>query len=226
MAIISEQNKVGYGSIDPSSTLSDVDEQVGLLAPSSVPFETRRKDDKRRMSVMVMAGLGAFALLGLFACSNNSTATPTALENREASLTKSLESTMMGAPHVDPATTDMLNTPKKNDPTKRVYFTQIIDHNNPTTSGTFQQGYYENYNHWRGPGHRTFGCSLPDIYIPVFIVAFSNLTLLIFFFIVIPQLFFSSLAAKTRSLALHIPSSQKSWQRSMVPTHLKQSIGM
>lgn len=48
------------------------------------------------------------------------------------------------------------NHPKYHDPAKVLYFDQIVDHNHPDTSGTFQQRYYENLNYWKGPGHPIF----------------------------------------------------------------------
>lgn len=44
----------------------------------------------------------------------------------------------------------------RNDPDKPLFFEQIVDHRNPKTSGTYLQRYYENLNHWRGPGHPIF----------------------------------------------------------------------
>ncbi|CAB9527145.1 serine protease [Seminavis robusta] len=41
------------------------------------------------------------------------------------------------------------------DPSKALFFPQIVDHSKPS-SGTFQQRYYENRNYWRGPGHPIF----------------------------------------------------------------------
>jgi Serine carboxypeptidase S28 len=44
----------------------------------------------------------------------------------------------------------------RNDPSVPLEFAQIVDHNRPRSSGTFAQRYYENMNHWEGPGHPIF----------------------------------------------------------------------
>jgi len=46
--------------------------------------------------------------------------------------------------------------PHLHDPRKELFFTQIVDHNHPKSSGTYQQRYYENLNSWKGPGHPIF----------------------------------------------------------------------
>ena len=42
------------------------------------------------------------------------------------------------------------------DPSIPLEFAQIVDHNHPRSSGIFAQRYYENLNHWQGPGHPIF----------------------------------------------------------------------
>lgn len=42
------------------------------------------------------------------------------------------------------------------DPSVELFHEQIVDHNNPQESGTFQQRYFQDLRYWDGPGHPIF----------------------------------------------------------------------
>lgn len=54
-----------------------------------------------------------------------------------------------------PTTAELVSSTNSIDHAK--FFTQqIVNHDNPDTSGRFRQRYYENLNYWKGPGHPIF----------------------------------------------------------------------
>lgn len=143
----------GDGKMKQQQQYQDADH---LLTPSRrrrdayEEFKTRRILSVQVLAVMAGLALAAWGMSSLpqqFQQQDSSTEYTTAVT---MSLTRSAEYTSASS------SKSSKKLPALHDPRQELFFTQIVDHNHPKSSGTFQQRYYENLNYFKGPGHPIF----------------------------------------------------------------------
>jgi len=144
------QTTPSYGSMESGTARSD-----GFAAKET---SAKDDDDDRRLAqgrkLAVFFGGFVFLLVTLaFSGAIVLVTAPRMHTLRRFSKTSTASLRLVGKSHfpVDPKKQTM----PQHDPTKELFFSQIIDHDHPKTSGHYRQRYYENRNHFQ-PGHPIF----------------------------------------------------------------------
>jgi hypothetical protein len=133
-----------YGAIGPS------DETDELVPPTRTHDDVPQQRTRGEVAWMVLL---ASALL-VVAARWNTSSNGTSGNDLAASLA-------LVTPAQEGAAKSSTLKIEMHDPTKPMYFEQIVDHNlrktyHPNNNGTFKQKYFENLNYFKGPGYPIF----------------------------------------------------------------------